>query len=391
MPAGGFWKETVVGGPVVNVQPGRAPMSNDVPGCKRPSEQAALLLAELRSIADKHRIRVAESFKDFDRNRDGTITVPQFTIGLQMSLGKHRPLAEADVGALIDVYAVERSSSQRVTWKVCARITEPIFHSSEHVTVFVTLKVSVDDPTMPKCEVTCDDEKFWTPLLIQNRQYQVFVDDLTRADVSPAAPAPRVLSAADEEGLAKTLSRFRKQITTRRLLPRPFFTDMEKNRRSMNPVDHVTRNQFRQCLSAIGFDVSPLELERIYSKFAGPDELVNYVSFLKAVDPTELYLNRDDKGRAGEVASYGASGGFKAPKVVSAQPGRAPTTSDFPRLIQTSLGSPTFQGAMERLQKKVKQYHMMPSDFFVDYDKHRTGVITLAQVRVGIAMGIGSR
>ena len=80
-----------------------------------------------------------------------------------------------------------------------------------------------------------------------------------------------------------------------------------------------------------------------------------------------------------------------APKVVPAQPGRAPTTSDFPRLIQSSPPgrSPTFEGVMGRLQKKVKQYHMMPSDFFVDYDKHRTGVITLAQFRAGLDAAFG--
>ena len=46
-----------------------------------------------------------------------------------------------------------------------------------------------------------------------------------------------------EDADAATLARFRYQVTTRRILVRPFFADAEYNRRSMRVVDHITRAQ----------------------------------------------------------------------------------------------------------------------------------------------------
>jgi hypothetical protein len=37
---------------------------------------------------------VDENFKDFDRHRDGTITVPQFQTAIAMTWSKHAPLSQ---------------------------------------------------------------------------------------------------------------------------------------------------------------------------------------------------------------------------------------------------------------------------------------------------------
>ena len=43
----------------------------------------------------QHRLRVEETFKDFDRHRDGTITIPQFQQSLALTFGSNGlPLSE---------------------------------------------------------------------------------------------------------------------------------------------------------------------------------------------------------------------------------------------------------------------------------------------------------
>eukprot|EP00965_Chrysotila_dentata_P188994 6173069-Pleurochrysis_carterae.AAC.2 len=111
---------------------------------------------------------------------------------------------------------------------------------------------------------------------------------------------------------------------------------------------------------------------------------VNYVAFTRAIDPSEEYLSRDDQGRIGEVSSYRASGGFMASKVQPAQPGRTPLVAEFPRLVSNKPSQLDLNELLKRLQLKAKKFHISLEDFFVDHDRHRRGVITLAQFRAGM-------
>ena len=52
------------------------------------------LLSQLQRCSVEHRLRVDECFKDYDRHRDGTITVPQFQGALSMTFGRHKPLSQ---------------------------------------------------------------------------------------------------------------------------------------------------------------------------------------------------------------------------------------------------------------------------------------------------------
>ena len=57
-----------------------------------------------------------ERFKDSDRHRDGTITVPQFQQALAMTFGRYRPLSEQDLALLVKTYAVDKSGQTHIRW-----------------------------------------------------------------------------------------------------------------------------------------------------------------------------------------------------------------------------------------------------------------------------------
>ena len=75
------------------------------------------LLARLSGAASRHRIRVEECFSDFDRHRDGTVTVPQFNIGMQTAFGKYEALAEADFALLATSFGIAKPGAMHVQWK----------------------------------------------------------------------------------------------------------------------------------------------------------------------------------------------------------------------------------------------------------------------------------
>lgn len=102
--------------------------------------------------------------------------------------------------------------------------------------------------------------------------------------------------------------------------------------------------------------------------------------FAQGTAVKEGSLGRDEIGRSYETAAYLASGGYRAPKVADVQPGRAPPVADFPQSRREgALGA-----LLSRLRTKVKQFHIGVHDFFVDKDRHRSGVISLAEFRAGL-------
>jgi len=340
VPPGGFWTGRTIDGPVLNVQPGRPPTVSNKPGSPPPSSSLAVLLARLSGAMSRHRIRVEECFSDFDRHRDGTVTVPQFNIGMQAAFGKYEALAEADFQLLATSFGIQKPGAMHVQWKsFCQAVAE---------SAPAAASTTVRSPPLP-------------------------------------------LNAEEEASLAAVLSRFAMLCKTRRILPRPFFADMQNGRRSMNRVDHITRGQFWQCLSSLGLECSAHEMELMNRKFDDMgDGMFNFVAFTRAVDPAEAHLGRDltETGRGFVhtpfVSSFKASGGFKSGKVVPAQPGRPPLASEYPRLLANAPSVMQFEALLKRIQIKVSKFHIALDDFFRDHDRHKNGTITRAQFRAGI-------
>ena len=349
----GFWKERVVPGPLVNLQPGRPPMSNDQPThvAHDPTEPSiTALLGRLQKTAVQHRIRVEECFKDFDRHRDGSITVPQFQSALAMTFSRQTPLSQSECELLIRAYAVDKSGQTHVQWKRFVQDVAAIF-------------VATGLERNPMAA---------TPALVPN------------------LPRPKASLTMEEEAVAdNVLSRMRQHCRVRRVLVKPFFADAEYNRRSMRVVDHITRAQFGQVLSRLGLELNNDELELLGRKFDDKgDGFVNYVAFACAVDEEEQGSDREAPMRF-PAETFKANGNFKASKTAYVQPGRPPVSGDTPSLISGRDSTMALGALMRRLQEKVIQFHIPISDFFADYDKHKLGAISAPQFRRGLNFAFG--
>lgn len=378
VPPGGFKAVKYKDPMVLGEQPGRQRYSNDMPGAAAPSPELGSLLARLHSASSRHRVRLEEGFRDFDRHRDGTVTMPQFTIGLQSTLGKLEPLSHADFALIVDYYSIPVAGATHIRWKdFCADIAH--------------LPPKLGDGNAREGVRAAEYTGMGKSSRIDSNDFVASVKSAheERARSKGTKSEVSVLDAEQEAAVCKCLDRFQKLVETRRLNVRPFFADMQHSRRSMNQMDHVSRTQFAQCLSALSLEASASELELLVRKFDDlGDGFVNYVAFVRAVEREgtavhESSLGRDAIGRSHETAAFHASGGYRAAKVADVQPGRAPPVADFPQSMRAASGD-ALGLLLSRLRMKVKQFHLGVHDFFVDKDRHRNGVITPAEFRAGL-------
>ena len=349
----GFWKDRVVSGPIVNLQPGRPPTSNDQPTLvahSAASPKLPYLLGQLQKCAVEHRLRVDECFRDHDRHRDGTITVPQFQAALAMTFSRYKPLSQQDCELLIRSYAVDKSGQTHVLWKQFVGDVSKVF------TVSGLEKMPLEQaPPLP-----------------------------------PQLPRPKASITPEEAEAAESiLARMREYCRTRRVLVKPFFADAEYNRRSMRVVDHITKAQFAQCVNRLGLALNNDELELLQRKFDDKgDGFVNYVDFACSVDLEEQASNRD-KTSSFPADTFKANGNFKAPKTAAVQPGRPPVSGDTPGLLSARASTRALGALMRRLQEKVIQFNIPVADFLIDYDKHKLGAISVPQFRRGLNFAFG--
>jgi len=129
-----------------------------------------------------------------------------------------------------------------------------------------------------------------------------------------------------------------------------------------------------------------LLLERKFDDFN--DGFVNYVLFACAVDTEESGSNRADNTRSKVLTKFKSNVNFKTEKVADAQPGRPPTTADFPSLL-SARPSNDVESLIKRIQDKTLQFNIPVQDFLVDYDKHKLGAISRAQFRRGLGFAFG--
>jgi len=347
----GFKHDRVVSGEVLNVQPGRPPTNNDQPGRNAsPMRSLPDLLSDLQHTAAQHRLRVQDHFKDFDRHRDGTITVPQFQIAIGMTWSKHLPLTQAEVELIANEYQVLKRGRASVGWKAFV---------ADINAVFSEFSLERD----PRAILPANTHQRGTKL-------------------------PE-LSADEEESVNKLLARLRWHFGTRRILVKPPFTDGEYNRNSMRVIDHVTYAQFEQCLSRLGLELNSDEMLLLKRKFDDlNDGFVNYAVFASIVDPEEANSNRLNDGPTQMLTQIKNNANFKSTKIADEQPGRSPNAADFPGLL-SSREPEDLESLMKRLKHKISRFDIVLADAFVDFDKHKLGAISRAQFRRGLNSAFG--
>jgi len=172
------------------------------------------------------------------------------------------------------------------------------------------------------------------------------------------------MSPEEEEQLQQVIYLYQQHIRNRRVLLKPTFQDYDKTQ-----LGYVSKNQFVRILNQFGLFPNNEALNLLLKRYIDRGNLdeVNYFDFCKDVD---LY---DDEGKKiskehaesfkNPINSAGKSGGF----ISNEQP------KDLEDLIT-------------KIRRKAKQNRIRISEFLRDFDKLRSGGITVTQLRLGFNM-----
>jgi hypothetical protein len=125
------------------------------------------------------------------------------------------------------------------------------------------------------------------------------------------------MSAEAVEATKGTLESLKEQIRVKGVLVKHFFQDFEANQNSVMLVNHVTHQQFQQCLSRLEFALSRAEIEAIGVFFDDRgDGTINYRNFVNHVDPAPPSINPWKTNSNGLDTAGGGAGAVPARKQV---------------------------------------------------------------------------
>ncbi|KAK3583614.1 hypothetical protein CHS0354_039437 [Potamilus streckersoni] len=269
------------------------------------------LMARIRNIVLTKRLRVAEFFEDYDPLRSGSISCGQFQRGLGLlglsKLGDHN-LTDAQMKILCDVYQNKQKPDQ-VHWKQFVYDVETVF-------------------TQPNLEKV--------------PTHEVPPSEIFR--VPKPGTAMWENASEDHKQLHEaTMERLHQRASQRRVLAKPVFQDFDRHNNG-----HVTKAQFRQCLTMLELHATEAEMIALEAKFCN-DVGFNYIAFLQELQPQEppkfMYEKRLENLRA---------------------------TNSRKRLPDMNPET-DLEGLLLKIQTKVSRERIRVLEFMRDYDKLRSG------------------
>lgn len=365
----GYRKEHVYSvDPKVEYQPGRPPVGLDEPRLSTAAstvppahDELEPLMARFAEKVMVNRLRLKEFFADFDKFNSNKIPIPSFRVALSVAFDRMRiDLTEREFKLLCTAYGdrlVDGSSAVR--WR-------DFIHDVERL---------IDPPRGIEQE----------PLL-EPRQHSLCAADRLRE------PPPG--REAEWEALR---ARIRKLTKDRSILLKPTLEDFSKNANSPIVIDHVTRSQLLQGLSALNIPVSPREAELLFHRYdTNGDGTVHFVLFCSEMDDYEQFSQRQSKWNTGI-----GPGGFNSSKVLPtdsrlpfgtyAQPGRPQPFADEPRLPSQLEAASSAEEVVHELRVAAKKYGLRINEFFADHDRHRSRKLAPAQFRVALRAAFDKR
>lgn len=166
--------------------------------------------------------------------------------------------------------------------------------------------------------------------------------------------------------MGEILEAYRQQISVKRLNIKPMFQDFDITKSS-----HVTKTQFIRVLNQLGIMVSDHVMGLLLKKYmdkGNPDE-VNYFEFCNDVDRPE------DMFGAGRDFNHSYA---YFPKSQPNSYARTQIVDNTPDDVDDILA---------RIRASCKEKRIRLSEFFRDFDRLRSGDVTVAQFRIGLNMG----
>ncbi|KAG2385626.1 hypothetical protein C9374_003441 [Naegleria lovaniensis] len=280
---------------------------------------------EIKKALIKHRIKLDETFRDYDRLRTGFITKPQFIAALG-SVKLHKMALNADqLEAVAEKYRVEdKHSETRVSYQEFLNNMNSVFNDKGL-------------------------EKFPTKKFVNQNQI------LTHKRKS--------LSEEKEHQCSLLLDKIRDTVKTKRILLKPIFQDFDKTKKGTYATDHVTFSRFERVLHMVGIHLTSEEYAVLEEKYddLGKGLDVNYKMFLEDVD--EILEGSNIPYKNLDISSKGLS-----------------TT-------QLENTQKSFQDIMEDISFKALVHRVRLEEFMRDMDPLRSFEITQKQFRSALSMG----
>jgi Ca2+-binding EF-hand superfamily protein len=285
---------------------------------------------KLRAEVAMKGIRASEFFRDFDGLRKGAVKVGQFCTALNM-VGLR--LTESELQAIINKY---RQPNSDIRYSEFCKFIESAPEILEKKPGFRP-EVSVN--TLPA-----------------RRKFLGFSEEETQM-------------------LNQALEEFRTVIRNRRVHLRPMFQNFDITRSG-----HVSRTQFCRVLNQLSIYPSENDLKLLLKRYLdkGNMEEVNYMDFCLDVDvPESIYVpNLPDLPGPDEYLEKRKSD-FKNLQYTTKPVVEGKITTQSPENLEDLLG---------RLRNIVKQNRIRLSEFIRDFDRLRSGFVTMTQIRSAFSM-----
>lgn len=269
------------------------------------------LMARIRHIVLTNRLRVAEFFEDYDPLRSGSISKSQFRRGLGLlgmsKLGQH-DMTEGQYKLLCDVYTNPKKPDQAL-WTQFLWDIETVFTQTN---------------------------------LEKDPELRVPPQEIFRV------PKPGTIdwgcASEDHKSLYDaTMDRLRQRADQRRVLAKPVFQDFDKHNNG-----HVTKSQFRQCLTMLELHCTEPEMIALEAKFCN-DTGFNYLAFLSELMPQEppqfMYQSRLEETRK----------------------------TNMKKTLPELNAQKDLESVLLKIKTKVSRERIRVLEFMRDYDKLRSG------------------
>ena len=269
------------------------------------------------------RIRIGEFFKDYDKLRKGKVTANQFTTVLSMLSFK---LTDEEYDVLIAKYATD---DQMVNYAGFVETIDSAF----------TIKGIDKKPSLKVAPIETET------ILQKSKKLLDFDDD-------------------ERQKMMEVMEAYRNVIKTRRLNIKPMLQDYDKTKSS-----HVTKTQFVRVLNLLGIDLTPEVLSLLLKKYMdrGNADEVNYFEFINDVDrPEDMFGAGRDFNHSYDYFSV------TDPRQVEDQ------------IIK--IEPEDISDLLARIRKEVSEKRIRLQEFFRDFDRLRSGNITIPQLRIGMNM-----
>jgi Ca2+-binding EF-hand superfamily protein len=296
------------------------------------------------------RIRIKDFFHDFDRLRTGLCTAPQFKRALQTAFKNNLGAHELDV--LARAYTDPNDSLGRVMHRSFVGNMNTVFN-----------KAGLE--RRPR-----------TPI---ERPHQWQLDEFGEDNLN--------LTPGERSEFSRIMDKICMQVSTKRMNLKPFFENFDANH-----MEEVSKEQFTRSLYTADINLEEEEQRVLRKAFANPlrKGMINYGMFWD-----------DLKGRLPNVPSHIGAMPVYTCKTLAKDPDdpdpEDPTSKGG--LLMTTIRSNVapnpmrnrpddidFEGLIDKLRSHVLVKQLRVNEFFMDFDRLRSGYVSKAHFRSGLAI-----